>query len=93
LTSDFFFNKRGFIESYSSRPKEVLGSVTVTNGVKIEAVGQYIHAFSVFEEPHPQYFFSYQIRISGPPASIEEQKNLEENKDEVPNETEQFYPC
>ena len=45
------------------------GSTTVTRGVKIEAVANYVHFFSVFDrdyydEKEARYYFTYQIRIS-----------------------------
>lgn len=67
------------IESYSAKPETVRGSVTITNGVKIEAVAKYVHQFSNFgHDPYEQpltYFFAYQVRISGPPAIKQNEEN------------------
>ncbi len=101
MVSEFYFSKRGYIESYSAKPKEVLGSVTITNGIKIEAVCSYIHHFSIFDVNYfgqddcPRYFFSYQIRISGPPAINEINANEEIKQDEsnVAAGDDTFYPC
>jgi hypothetical protein len=68
LKSDFYMSKRQLIEGYSNKPLLVKGSVTVTNGIKIEAVAKYLHHLSFFDEEQfdKKYFFAYQIRIYGP---------------------------
>jgi hypothetical protein len=48
LQSDYFFEGRGSIEGFCGKPLLARGSVTVTNGVKIEAVAKYVHHFSQF---------------------------------------------
>jgi hypothetical protein len=51
------------VESFESHPESVGGSVTITNGVKIEVVAKYIHHLSTFGkdlyELPAQYFFAY----------------------------------
>ncbi len=59
---------RQMIEGYNNRPVEAFGSTTVTQGIKIDAVGYYLHFFSNFDKnwygSEAKFFFSYQIRIS-----------------------------
>jgi hypothetical protein len=66
LQSRYYFDKKGRIESFPSDPRMENGSVTVTQGVRIEAVAKYIHFFSVFDVSHyhrQKYYFTYQVRI------------------------------
>eukprot|EP00347_Sterkiella_histriomuscorum_P002208 403369051 len=71
LQADYYYSLRGEVESYERNPRDAFGSTTITNGVKIDAVANYIHIFSVFDKEHYgnecRYFFSYQIRISADP--------------------------
>ncbi|CDW77167.1 UNKNOWN [Stylonychia lemnae] len=68
LKNQYFFTRRGIIETYPSYPQLLGGSLTVTHGIKIEAVANYIHFFGVFDKSYynddTRYFFSYQVRIS-----------------------------
>lgn len=72
VKNDFYVCFRDRIEGFPKDPRVWGGSVTVTNGVKVEAVAKYIHFFSMFgsETREPQYYFTYQIRIT----SEEEEK-------------------
>lgn len=54
LLANYYFNGRGKIEAFSQQPHLVNGSVTITNGIKIEAVGLYIHHFSIFDDKYFQ---------------------------------------
>ncbi len=59
------------IEPFPENPLHENGSVTITNGIKIEAVARYIDFFSVFDQQYyarPKYYFTYQIRISVDPG-------------------------
>ena len=83
LTSDYFFNGRGTIEGFCGKPELARGSVTVTNGVRIEAVAKYVHHFSQFDDDsimnRSQYFFTYQVRISGPKDEDSSEEVADEN--------------
>jgi hypothetical protein len=88
LRSRFYFNQKGQIESFPADPREFGGSVTVSNRVKIEAVGRYIHYFSMFDTSYfhtPRFFFVYQIRLSVVEPQAED---LEDG--EIPSP---FYKC
>ena len=52
LSTNWYFDRREEIESFPNDPlsQGAYGSVTVTNGVKIEAVAKYIHIFSAFDD-------------------------------------------
>ena len=68
-------NLRGNIETYAMNPTDpkAYGSVTISSGVKITAVGYYNHLISEFDSVRDpinkkdNYVFSYQIRISDDP--------------------------
>jgi hypothetical protein len=68
LKSDMYVTMRGNIEKYDLNPN-ACGSVTITHGVKITAVGYYNHLLSEFDSVKDpinmkdSYVFSYQIRI------------------------------
>jgi uncharacterized protein affecting Mg2+/Co2+ transport len=70
---------RGNIETYAFRPTDpkAYGSVTITNGVKITAVGYYNHLISEFHSMRDpinkkdNYVFSYQITIQDDPENKE----------------------
>ena len=90
LQNQFYFNQKGQIESFPADPLQFGGSVTVTNGVRIEAVGRYIHYFSLFDTTYyhkPKFFFAYQIRLSVAQEALE----LEDREDSKMQEP--FYKC
>jgi hypothetical protein len=67
LKSQYFFNKKGYIEGFPSDPRMQNGSISVENGIKVEASGYYIHFFSTFDRNYyanTRYYFVYQVRIS-----------------------------
>lgn len=67
LKNDWYMTLRGNIETYAMNPTDpkAFGSVTVTNGVKITAVGCYHHLISEFDSVRDpinkkdNYVFSY----------------------------------
>jgi hypothetical protein len=52
LLSNYFYNQKGFIEGFPADPRLRHGSVTVSNGVKVEASSFYIHYFSTFDSSY-----------------------------------------
>lgn len=63
LKNDYYYTSRGEVESYESNPTKAKGSTSITNGIRIDAVAEYIHIFSVFDQDYYhnecRYFFSY----------------------------------
>jgi hypothetical protein len=43
LRNDWFFTLRKQIECFPSNPTQNFGSLTITNGIKIEACAKYFH--------------------------------------------------
>jgi hypothetical protein len=67
LKTNYYYNKNGVIQTFPRDPKSQFGGVAITEGVKVEAVAQYIHFFSTFDGtyyPSPKKYFAYQIRVS-----------------------------
>lgn len=69
LRSNYYFTGRGEVECLPENPELGGGSVTKTNGVKIEAVAKHFHFLNSREHYSEtvNQFFSYQIRISDDP--------------------------
>lgn len=61
LRSNYYYNGRGELECMPTNPLNGNGSVTTTNGVRIEAVGKHFHFYDEKEHYSQQlkYFFSY----------------------------------
>ena len=60
------------IQTFPRDPTSQYGGVAITEGVRVEAVAQYIHFFSTFDQTHyhnPKKYFAYQIRISVDPSA------------------------
>ena len=73
LRQNNFFDGRGRVEGFAGEPSHVRGSMTITEGIKIEAVAKFIQHFSLFNKDYygddAQFYFTYQIRISGPKSA------------------------
>lgn len=75
LKNDWYMTLRGNIETYAMNPTDskAYGSVSITNGVKITAVGDYINLISQFSSVRDpinkkdNYVFFYQIRVQDDP--------------------------
>ena len=52
MHTGYYFSDRGVLESFSNYPEQANGSVSVTNGVKIEAAAQYIQIFGLFDREY-----------------------------------------
>ena len=70
LESQYFFKDGEILHSFPSNVKNEGGSITCTQGIRIETVAQYVHCFSEFI--NPKYFYAYQVRISVDPGYTEQ---------------------
>ena len=67
LTNYFYKRLDGSFSAFSLDPIRANGSAIISQGLKIEAVGYYVHHFSLFDRNYYQntrYYFTYQIRVS-----------------------------
>lgn len=68
LRTDDFWVNNGEIFIFRRNPLSYFGSVTVTNGIRVEAQAHLVHQFCRFDKERfddaPKYYFVYQHRIT-----------------------------